>query len=94
MKFLQEKSKKYKKIICESIAKIIEDIRLSKNKSISKISDEVDLSKSVWADLEKGIKDPQLTTLWKIAEALDMPLSEILKQLEKNLPNDISFLEI
>ncbi len=43
------------------------------------------MTKSMWADLEKSVKDPQLSTLWRIAEALDMPVSEIIAELEDAL---------
>ncbi len=39
----------------------------------------------MWADLEKSIKDPQLSTLWRISEALDIPLSVIVIELENAL---------
>lgn len=47
----------------------------------------------MWADLEKSIKDPQLSTLWRIAEGLEIPLSTIIKELEKNLGKDFSLIE-
>ncbi len=46
----------------------------------------------MWADLEKSIKDPQLSTLWRIAEGLKIPLSTIIKELEKNLGKDFSLI--
>lgn len=49
-----------------------------KNKSISLISAEIGMTKSMWADTEKSIKDPQFTTLWRIAEGLEIPLSKLI----------------
>ena len=46
----------------------------------------------MWADLEKSIKDPQLSTLWRITEGLEIPLSTIIKELEKNLGKDFSLI--
>ncbi len=76
---------KNKQLMQHALSAIIKKRRLAKNKSISLISAEIGMTKSMWADLEKSIKDPQLSTLWRIAEALDIPLSQIIIELEKNL---------
>ena len=76
-----------------SLAKIVKDLRLSTHKSVSLISNEVNLSKSIWSDLEKGIKDPQLSTLWRVAEALDIPLSRLIVLLEDATDGKINFIE-
>ena len=44
-------------------------------------------------ELEKGIKDPQLSTLWRVAEGLNIPLSKLIKEIETNLTQDFSFIE-
>lgn len=75
------------------MAEVIKEYRLEQNRSISLLSREVNLSKSIWSDLEKGIKDPQLSTLWKVAESLNVPLSQIIKVMEENLKNKLSFIE-
>lgn len=79
--------------ISKIIGKIVKNIRLKQNKSISLISAEIGMTKSMWADLEKGIKDPQLSTIIRIAEALNTPTSEIIKTLENKLGKDFSMLE-
>ena len=47
----------------------------------------------MWADLENGIKDPQLSTFWRIAEGLDIKPHELLKEVEEELGEKFSFLE-
>lgn len=89
---MQETYLKNKKIIQNNLSEIIKRHRLNKKKSISLISDEIGMTKSMWADLEKAIKDPQLTTLWRIAEGLEIPLSTLIKELEKNLEEDFSLI--
>ena len=74
------------------MSEIIKKHRLNKNKSISLISDEIGMTKSMWADLEKAIKDPQLSTLWRVSEALDIPLSVIVIELEKALGKDFTLI--
>lgn len=43
--------------------------------------------------IENGKIDPKLTMLWRIAEALEMPLSEIIKSLENELGDDFHITE-
>ena len=81
-----------KKSLQKALSQIISNHRQQQHKSISLISDEIGMTKSMWADLEKSIKDPQLSTLWRIAEGLKILLSTIIKELEKNLGKDFSLI--
>jgi transcriptional regulator with XRE-family HTH domain len=51
------------------------------------------MGKSMWADLENGIKDHQVSTLWRISEGLDIKPHELVKMIEDELREDFSFLE-
>ena len=84
---------KDKEILQSYMAKIIKNLRKERKKSISLISAEIGISKSIWADLEKGIKDPQLSTLWRISEGLGVPLSSVISEIERFIPADFSLLE-
>lgn len=86
---MQEK----KTIISQTIGKIVKEYRQKQHKSISLISDEIGMTKSMWADLEKGIKDPQLTTVIRIAEALNVKSSEIIIKLEDELGENFSLID-
>lgn len=44
--------------------------------------------------IENGKIDPKLTRLWRISEALGVPLSQIIKSLEDNLGKDFHITEI
>ena len=68
-------------------------VKRHRTKSITKSSDEIGMGKSLWADLENGIKDPQLSTLWRIAEGLDIKLHQLIKEVEDELGDKFSFLE-
>ena len=65
-------------ILQKTIAEIIKEYRLKEKKSISLISNEINLSKSIWSQVEKGVKDIQISTLWRICEALEIPLSTLI----------------
>lgn len=75
------------------LSKSVKEKRLNLNKSISLLSAEVGMTKSMWADLEKGRKDPQLSTIWRISQGLDIPLSVLIKEIEDNLGNDFTLIE-
>ena len=49
------------------------------------------MGKSIWADLENGIKDPQLSTFWRIAEGLNLKPYQLLKMVEDKIGKDFSF---
>ncbi|MFA6990268.1 MAG: helix-turn-helix transcriptional regulator [Candidatus Gastranaerophilaceae bacterium] len=90
---MQDEFKKEREYISQLLGSLVKKLRKEKGKSINLISNEAELSKSIWANLEKGHKDPQFTTLWRIAEALDMPLSEIILVLESEIPEGWGFLD-
>ena len=89
---MQEVYLKNKKLMQQTLSSILKKYRIERNKSISLISDEIGMTKSMWADLEKSIKDPQLSTLWRISEALDIPLSVIVIELENALGEGFSLV--
>ncbi len=80
-----------KKIILIALAKTLKTLRGDKSQFI--FSGENDISISIISTIERGLKDPQLTTLYKIAEALNIKLSDFIKEFEKNLPKDFSMIE-
>lgn len=82
-----------KKKFQNALGEIVKKHRLKSGKSISLISAEIGMTKSIWADMEKGIKDPQLSTLWRIAEGLSIPMNELILELQNNLDNNFTFTE-
>lgn len=85
---MQEKKTKFKKII----GNLILEKRILANKSLSLMANEIGISKSIWFEIEKGNRDPQLSTIWKICEGLNIPTSEFIREIE-NLLGDDYFLE-
>ena len=73
-----------------AVAKVVKENR---TKSITKSADEIAMGKSMWADLERGIKDPQFSTLWRIAEGLDIKPHIFVKMIEDEVGKNFSFLE-
>lgn len=79
-----------KKELQKALATVVREHR---TKSITKSADEIAMGKSMWADLENGIKDPQFSTLWRIAEGLDIKPHILVKLIEDELGEEFSFIE-
>ena len=79
-----------RKELQKAIAKIVKENR---KKSITKSAYEIGMGKSLWVDLENGIKDPQMSTFWRIAEGLDIKPHILIKMIEDELGEEFSFLE-
>lgn len=80
-----------KKIVCLALGKTIKKLR--GRKSIFMLGAENDISTSILSMVEKGAKDPQLTTLVKFAEAFNLPFSQFAKLIEDELPKGFSLIE-
>lgn len=74
-----------------ALANVIKEKR--GNISITQLALESDVSKSILSMIEKSQRDPQISTLFKIAEALYIKPSELLLLIEQKLGEDFSFLE-
>ena len=51
------------------------------------------LLKTLKSHIERGIKDPQLTTVFKLSEALGIKPWEFVKKVEENLPDGLSLID-
>lgn len=80
-----------KKIIFNAIARTVK--RLRGEKSQFMLGAEFDIPSSVLSDLERSVKDPQLTTLFKLAGAFGLSISQFMEELEKELPENFSVCE-
>ena len=67
--------------------------RQEQKKSISLVSAEIGMTKSMWADLERGIKDPQLSTIIRMAEGMNITASQIIIDLEKQLGKNFTLID-
>lgn len=90
---MQVENKKKKQILLFTLAKVVKEMRQNIGKSISLISDEINVSKSIWSDVEIGKTDIQLSTFCRIAEALEVTPENLFKELRKNLPDNFSFMD-
>lgn len=82
-----------KDILLAAIGDIIREKRLAQNKGILLFSYEYDISNSSISLLEKGKRDVQITTLWKLANAFGMNFSDFAKEVESRLPKDFKLTD-
>ncbi len=71
----------------------MKELRLKTGKSISLISNELNVSKSIWSDVELGKSDLQFTTFWRICEALNIQPEELIAKIKNNIKEEITFIE-
>ena len=90
---MQESSKNKTNQLIKTLGTIIKKHRKSQGKTIYKISAEAGLPKATWRELELGLKNFRFTTLWKIADGLDIPLATLIDELSKKLGDDFSLTD-
>ena len=79
------------KLICKVAGQALKMLR--GEKSLYMLSAEYEISTSLLSSLERGLKDPQLTTVFKLSEALGIKASDFVKIIEQELPNGFSLIE-
>ena len=87
----KEKIAAKKKLLCKAVGEKIKSLRGSKG--IILFSYEYELSSGSLQKIEKGTRDPQLTTLWRISEALGIPIWQLIKEIQEELPENFSFYD-
>ena len=80
-----------KRTITKAAGKVLKELKGSKSNYL--LGAEYDISTSLLNHIERGIKDPQLTTVFKLAEALGVRPWEFVKKVEENLPENFTLIE-
>ncbi len=68
-----------------TVGKVISEIRKEKGMSQEVLSGLADIGRTHLSAIERGERKPTLETLYRIACALDMKMSDIVKQIEAQL---------
>lgn len=90
MQHRDEKTKHLSKVIGE----VIKELRENNLKaSINKVAHEFELDVGNTSRIENGLIEAKVVTLWKISEALGLPLSELVKIVEQKVSSDFHFYE-
>ena len=64
---------------------VIRELRVRRGISQEALSGFAGIARSHLTMIESGAKNPNVDTLWRIAEALDMPLSALIRRVEERL---------
>lgn len=80
-----------KQMIQNALAKVMKKLRGNKSQFI--FSSESEISMSIISTAERGLKDPQLTTIFKLAEAYNVKTSDFIQMIVEELPKDFSMLD-
>lgn len=64
------------------VGKVIQELREKKGLSQEVVSGLADIGRTHLSAIERGVRKPTLDTLFKIAEAMDIAPSEIVKIIE------------
>ncbi len=86
---MQHKTKKSLQLI-KKLGKTIKKMRDSRGISCTELAYSFDIDKGNLSRIENGLIDCKFTTLWKISEALNMKLSELVSCLEKEMGSNFS----
>lgn len=72
-------------MLIQSFGNILREIRTEKGISQEKLAEYCDLDRTYISLLERGLRQPTLTTIFKLAEALEILPSEIIGLTEKRI---------
>ena len=68
----------------EIVGKVIQEYREKKGLSQEVVSGLADIGRTHLSAFERGVRKPTLETFFKIADALDILPSELMRMIEKN----------
>jgi transcriptional regulator with XRE-family HTH domain len=90
---MQHKRTKEEIEYCAFLGKVIKRLRKNKGKSLNCLAFDSFLAPSTFCRIENNQNTPQITTVAQIAYGLEIPLSELIAETEKELPKDFYFIE-
>ena len=72
-------------MVGEVFGQILRELRKEKGYSQERLAELCDLHDRYVSMLERNLRQPTVTTIFKIAEALDMEASELIMMMEKRI---------
>ena len=70
-------------MVVEAFGKVLRELRVAKNISQEKLSEYCDLDRTYISLLERGLRQPTITTVFKLAKALKIQPSALIEKVEK-----------
>ena len=80
-------------LLLKIIGRIVKRHRLAMKKGILLHSYEFDIPSSSLSLIERGMRDSQITTLWKISNSFGMNFGEFITEVEKQLPQGFTLID-
>lgn len=81
-------------LLSKTIGQILKEYRIEvAKKSINSVAHEYGLDVGNISRIENGVTEVKLVTLWKLAEAYEIPLSVLIQKIEAALPKDFHLYE-
>lgn len=68
--------------LLRAFGKVIEELRLERNISQAELAERGDFQRTYISDLERGVKQPSLSTIVRLSNAFNIKPSELVRQLE------------
>lgn len=78
---------KVRAMIAEVFGIVLREIRLENNFSQEKLAEYCDLDRTYISLLERGLRQPTLTTLFKLSKALKIEPSQLIMKVEFKVNN-------
>jgi XRE family transcriptional regulator, regulator of sulfur utilization len=64
------------------LGKTVQRLRKAHNLSLSELADQSGVAKSIISQIERNETNPTLATIWRLAQALDVPIDRVLQGTE------------
>ena len=81
-------------LLSKTIGQILKKYRIEvAEKSINSVAHEYGLDVGNISRIENGVTEVKLVTLWKLADAYEIPLSVLIHKIEAALPKDFHLYE-
>lgn len=81
-------------LLSKTIGQILKEYRIEvAKKSINSVAHEYGLDVGNISRIENGVTEVKLVTLWKLADAYEIPLSVLIQKIEATLPKDFHLYE-
>jgi transcriptional regulator with XRE-family HTH domain len=65
--------------VSSQLGKTVQRLRKGRNLSLSELSDQSGVAKSIISQIERNETNPTLTTIWRLAQALDVSIERVLQ---------------
>lgn len=72
-------------MVISVFGKVLRELREGEKLSQEKLAEYCDLDRTYISLLERGLRQPTISTIFKIADALDVSPSELVKKVEEEI---------